>query len=98
MGLITSTNYCVNIFVYLKGLCIYRPPALASAPSPNLYLPALGPSLYLTALAPNLYLQALAPNLCLQVLASNFYLPVLVSPDPGLAYINFVPPICLTVL
>ena len=89
MGLITSTNYCVNIFFYLKGLCIYRPPALASAPFPNLYLPVLASSLYLTALAPNLYLQTLA---------SNFYLPVLVSPDPGLAYINLVPPICITVL
>ena len=70
MGLITSMNYCVNIFFYLKAL----------APATNLYLPALTPNLYL------------------QGLASNFYLPVLVSPDPGLAYINLVPPICLTVL
>ena len=80
MGLITSMNYCVNIFFYLKGLCISRPLALALAPAANLYLPAL---------TPNLYLQALA---------SNFYLPVLVSPDPGLAYINLVPLICITVL
>ena len=80
MGLITSTNYCVHIFFYLKGLCISRPPALTLVQAPNLYLPAL---------APNLYLHALA---------SNFYLLVLVSPDPGLAYINLVRPICITML
>ena len=77
-----------------------RPPALA----PNLYfpalalnlcLPALVPNLYLTALAPNLYLTTLAPNLYLPALAPNFYLPTLVSPKPGLADTNLVPPICI---
>ena len=70
------------------NLCL---PALA----PNLYLPALAPNLCLPALAPNLYLPALAPNLCLPALAPNFYLPALVSPKPGLADTNLVPPICI---
>ena len=59
-----------------------QPPAL----SHNLYLPALAPNLCLPALTPNLYLTALTPN---------FYLPALVSPEPGLAYTNLVPPICI---
>ena len=77
-----------------------RPPALAHnlyLPSlaPNLCLPALAPNLCLLALAPNLYLPALAPNLYLMALTPNFYLPALVSPEPGLAYTNLVPPICI---
>ena len=81
------------------GICISRPrpfawpTALALAPS--LYLPALAPKLCLPALAPNLYLPVLAPNLCLPALAPNFYLPALVSPKPGLADTNLVPPICI---
>ena len=59
-----------------------RPSALAT----NFYLPALAPNLCLPALAPNFYLPALAPN---------FYLPALASPEPGLAYTNLVPPICI---
>ena len=47
------------------------------------------------ALAPNLYLTTLAPNLYLPALVPNFYLPALVNPEPGLAYINLVPPICI---
>ena len=66
-------------------------PALA----PNLCLPALVPNLCLPALVPNLYLPALAPNLYLAALAPNFYLPPLVSPEPGLAYTNLVPPMCI---
>ena len=59
-----------------------QPSALAD----NLYLPTLAPNLCLPVLAPNLYLTALTPN---------FYLPALVSPEPGLAYTNLVPPICI---
>ena len=47
------------------------------------------------ALADNLYLPALAPNLCLPALTPNFYLPALVSPEPGLAYTNLIPSICI---
>ena len=74
--------------VLAPKLCL---PALA----PNLYLLTLAPNLYLTALAPNLYLPTPASNLYLTALAPNFYLPALVSPEPGLAYTNPVPPICI---
>ena len=57
--------------------------------------PLLGPRLRLPTLAPNLYLPTLATNLYLPILAPNFYLSTLVNPEPGLAYTNFVPPICI---
>ena len=79
-------NKCDQIIRHVKnqiithqGICISQPPVLCLVPGP-------GPNLYLTALAPNLYLPTLAPNL---------YLPALVSPKPGLAYTNLVPPICI---
>ena len=56
---------------------------------------ALARNLYLTALGHNLHLPTLAPNLYIMVLAPNFYLPALVSWEPGLTYINIVPPICI---
>ena len=73
---------------------MYFPP-----PGPLLSLwprtPALAPNLCLQALVPNLYLTTLAPILYLPALAPNFYLPALVSPKPGLADTNLVPPICI---
>ena len=72
------------------GICISRPRPFAWPTAL-----ALAPSLYLPALAPNLCLPVLAPNLCLPALVPNFYLPSLVSPKPGLAYTNLVPPICI---
>ena len=87
-----------NIY-FFKGICISRPPALCLAPGPSpcpqFVFTDVAPNLYLTALAPNSYLTTLAPNLYLPALAPNFYLPALVSPKPGLAGTNHVPPICI---
>ena len=91
------------------GICISWPPVLCLAPgpglgplpprppvlAPNLYLPAVTPNLCLPVLPPNLYLPTLAPNFYLPALAPNFYLPALVIPEPGLAYTNLVPLICI---
>ena len=72
-----------SITYVVKGICISRPPALAT----NFYLPALTSNLCLPARAPNLYLPALAlagawaciyqpcpPNLYLLALAYDFLL------------------------
>ena len=53
---------------------------------PTICITGPGPQFVFTGPAPNLYLTALVPN---------FYLPALVSPEPGLAYTNLVPPICI---
>ena len=50
------------------GICVFRPPALALAPGPNLSLTAPALNLCLTAPAFNLYLPAPALSLCLPVL------------------------------
>ena len=73
-GLLLSQTAVVSFWMFIsslfsityvvKGICISRPPALAT----NFYLPALASNLCLPAWAPNLYLPALAPN---------FYLPAL---------------------
>ena len=88
-----NITFSMIIFVFPGPRPFAWPPALALVP--NLYLPALAPNLYLTDMAPNLYLTTLAPNLYLPTLAPNFYLPALVSPKPGLADTNLVPPICI---
>ena len=83
-----------RVFVFSGLRPSVWPPILGPFPS-NFYLPSLVPNLYLPALALNLYLPALAPNLYLSALAPNFYLPVLAYPEPGFAYTNLVPPICI---
>ena len=76
----TTWKFWVLIRVFLF------PDPQPSALADNLYLPTLAPNLCLPVLAPNLYLTALTPN---------FYLPALVSPEPGLAYTNLIPSICI---
>ena len=57
-----------------------------TGPDPQFVFNGPGRQLYLPTLAPNLYLPTLAPN---------FYLRALVNPEPGLAYTNLIPQICI---
>ena len=101
---LVSHEVCIHIQYF--GYLHFPAPALclAPGPGPQFVFTGLGPqfvstgpapNFYLPALAPNLYLPVLVPNLYLPTLARNFYLPTLVSPEPGPAYTNLVPPICI---
>ena len=67
------------------GVCIFHPPVLCIAPTPD-----SGPHSRSPALALSLYLPVLVPNFYLSALAYNF----ITSPEPEFAYTKLVSSIC----
>ena len=91
------------------GLCISRPPALASIPGPDFVFTGTGPQLVFNGLGPQFVFTGPGPNLHLPALAPNFIsrpwsvrtlrlnIPTL-PPPPNLYFYWPWPTICITVL
>ena len=79
-----------DVMCFYLDISISRPPTLCLAPSTG-----PGPQFVFTSACLQFVLLALSSNLYLLTLAPNLYLPALVSQEPGFAYTNIAPRICI---